>query len=780
MLKKIKFKLPTILSISAIILTSIAITYKIMNREKGQTITIYHTNDMHGCLTSSYSPDGKLLQIGADVLISIKKNTKDCMLLDAGDCTQGTNWTSDSHGEKMIELMNAVGYDIMTLGNHEFDYGKEALRINSELANFPMISANTLDENGIPFLQSETNNGCNMIKEICGKKIGFFGITTSETPYSTHPDNTKGVIFKDEVQTSKQQVDYLKQQGADIIVAIMHLGNSDKNVSSEQVALEVPGIDVIIDGHSHEVYSKTVGHTLIQQTGTKAQRLGKIEIAFCSDGRFSIQPQIIKASDLIDPMNPDAMQYTPDPQVRALSDKTVSNIPDSFKTVIGKTDSGLYGGEYSKTRICRLQDTNLGLLMGDALLLRAKDYLSEVGPKDNFEIVSLQNGGGIRSSISPGFVSSGDIMNVFPFPNKVSISQVSPRDLYQILENGVKSIHLENGLLTGADGAFPNVGGMRFEYDITKAPMIFNDEKDKIISEGSRIVKIILLNEDGTDKKVLDRNDTKSNIAFVSNTFQCCGGDHYIMLKNLKSLTNDGDPLGIVLSDYIKRLTFDNNGGFKYPVNLSRAKLIGSETLFNRSDVTVTIRENSAIFRDGNVTMQIDGGQPFKSKTDSEGNIILKDLEQGPHDIKVSKKGFHMNAYINNRIGITHADIFLENVSKRNVDNVTNIISGISRQEKSDINKYVHFARSAYESLSEKEKLLVTNYENLVKAERNMNILIPSAVQGLGNFPTTSKRHTIITIIILVGSMWILFMFIRNKSTSRYINLFRFKTKYNN
>lgn len=724
-------------------------------------ITIFHTNDMHGALDSRYTPEGKLIQIGVDVLKALKDSTPNSILVDAGDATQGEMLAASSQGSKIIELMNAAGYDIMALGNHEFDYGVDSLKLNAALAKFKMISANVYDGEN-PVLFSDTNNGSNVIIEKNGKKIGFFGLTTCEAKFSTHPTNVENLIFKDEAQIARQQYQILKQQNCDIIICIAHIGST----GIDAVAAEAPQIDLIIDGHSHEVYSRTVGHTIIQQIGTKSKNVGKIEVEFMPSGEFNINTGIIKSVELINPLEQTNHQIIPDAKVSALCRDMLQSLSESFKIIVGKTDSGLYGGEYRKTRICRLHDTNLGLLIADALVHHCKKFLVESGIKSELHVVSLQNGGGVRTTVAPKFISVGDILNIFPFPNRAAIKLLNPNQLYDLLENGFKSIRLQNGVLTGTDGAFPHVGGMRIEFDINEEPMKFNADRTAIISQGQRIKKIFLIDENGSDIMQLNRDDHDTQIALVTNNFEASGGDQYIMLKDLPSLSSDGELLKQILCDYIKFITFKNNGSFSYPVTLSRTKLVNCENLFGQYDVTLKIKENSKKLMNESVNIKIDDqGDIYTEKTDENGTLIIKNLQPGPHEIKVSRENHHMNAYVNNTIGVDSADIFLENTAKQEIDNVINLINGISQQKISDMNDYVSFARSAYESLPQEYRGSVSNYEYLLSAEK-ANIDLNSQNTDITKIYAQSVINPFYTTAIVLILLFALYLIIHRSKTS--------------
>lgn len=716
MLKNRRSKI--ILKISTFILTLIPIFFiisSIIANNHSEIITIYHTNDMHSRLESKYTPDGKLVQIGADILKTVKDSTPNSILIDAGDCTQGTLLGSHSRGNDIINLMNLAGYDIMIPGNHEFDYGIDSLKENIKSANFPIISANLLNNDKSPFLKSDKSNGCNIIKNINNKKIGFFALTTSTTKYQTNPDNIEGIVFEDELITAKKQVQYLKNQKVDAIVGITHIGNT------ESIIKEIPDIDIMIDGHSHEEYTKTLGKTVIQQTGSLSKKLGKIEIQFGPKGISKINPQIIDAENLLNPSNNLIIQYMPNYDIEKFCQEKLNNINRTYNTVAGKITTTLYGGDYEKISINRLQDTNLGNLIGDSLIFEARELLKKYNINDKIDIVSIQNGGGIRTSILGGVVSYGDVLNVSPFDNNIIIKEVTPKNIYQILENGVKSIYFKDNILQGTDGAFPNVGGMRFEFDINEKPTKFNEEKNKIISHGNRVKKVVLINKDGTDKKILDRNDDKTKIALASNNFTTSGGDQYIMIKDLKSIHENESILHDVILNYIKHITINHSSSVNYYSKDSRCKIINEEDMFGNFDATIVIKDDSVILNNKLVKIKIDDNTPFETVSDSNGIVKIQNLSPGSHDISIKCGEFIANFYVNNKIGITSPNVILINETQKNIKDVINIIGDIRNQPYQNINLYISFARKSYNLLSDYEKSQIYNYNTLLLYEKNSN-----------------------------------------------------------
>ena len=209
-----------------------------------KTVTIYTTNDIHGVVEESGTA------IGLAQTAGIAASTDDSLLVDAGDATQGASFATITQGADVIKMMNAAGYDVMTAGNHEFDYGADVLLSNVSAANFPILGANVLRD-GSPLLEP------NAVITAGGHKIGFIGITTVATATSTNPSKLAGITFEDEVKTTKEQIAKLSDT-ADTIIIVCHLGNNQTAVKCTSEDLikaltpeEQSKIAAVIDGHSH-------------------------------------------------------------------------------------------------------------------------------------------------------------------------------------------------------------------------------------------------------------------------------------------------------------------------------------------------------------------------------------------------------------------------------------------------------------------------------------------------------------------------------------------------
>lgn len=681
-----------------------------------KVITIYHTNDIHGRVASTYSSDGQLTQIGADVLKNIKDQTPNSILVDAGDATQGVTIATYSQGADIIEMMNAAGYDGMTLGNHEFDYGPDVLKQNAEKAKFPVVSANTrLSDTGVPFLKGiNGNNGCNFIKEIAGKKIGFFGITTEESAYKTNPKNVIGVSFLDPLETSKQQIKELKEQGADVIIGMMHIGITEsETLNSRELAQNLDGIDAIIDGHSHSEVSEEIGEVKLQQTGSGAKNLGKIEIQFASDGSVVIHKKLMSASEV-------GTEFTANPEVTGLYNQLYEAQRPLLEKIIAKTESTLYAGTYGGKSIARAGETNLGDLMADAMLWNGKQFIAgdNLFQDKDIPIVSLQNGGGIRETLEAGYITKANIAEMLSSGNCISMKEITPKQLYITLESGVcklKAPALKGEPLTGEDGRYPQIAGMRFEMDLSKTP--YNAQSPGT-NEGERVTKVVLLNEDGTDQRELLRADDSTKIVLVSNDFETSGGDGYDILKTLPSI-GEGDVLEKVFTDYLTHLVLTNGEAISYPFFQNRSSILKSEELYGAYEGILSVNKGKDPLALETVTIALDDQPSNLLQTDAEGKIELKELASGPHNIRVSYDGMIADVYLNELNGLKNGTAVLEDKSQQQIEQTIELIDQISEQTKENA-AFVKFVRSCYDSLPELSKDQVINSTKLIEAEKSL------------------------------------------------------------
>jgi 2',3'-cyclic-nucleotide 2'-phosphodiesterase (5'-nucleotidase family) len=236
------------------------------------TLTLLHTNDLHSHVWEPNQAQG-LVRL-ATIIRDIRANMPNVLLLDAGDIIHGTPEAKTFHGQAILDAMNALKYDVATVGNHEFDQGPGVLQAAVKQADFPMLSANVVDKTtGEPF------GGLKpwIVLTRGGARIGIFGLTTPTTVQIEWPRTLEKVTFTNPYEAARKAVQDLRNEAhVDAVIALSHLGFAD----DKTLAAEVSGIDIIIGGHSHTTIAEQVwiNDVLIAQTGAYGRALGRIDL----------------------------------------------------------------------------------------------------------------------------------------------------------------------------------------------------------------------------------------------------------------------------------------------------------------------------------------------------------------------------------------------------------------------------------------------------------------------------------------------------------------------
>ncbi len=479
----------------------------------GAKLVILHTNDTHSRVMEGKNDGMGFAKLTAKIL-KIRAENPNVILLDAGDTLHGQTFATLNKGENIVKLMNQMKYDAMTPGNHDFNYDQHQLLTLAGQMAFPLLSANIKKVDGTYFLPANT------IKEIGGIKIGLFALSSPETAYKTHPNNVAGLTFTHPITEAKTMVAEL-QAKTDVIVCLSHLGlDTSSEFTSRKVAEAVPGIDVIVDGHSHTVLKNglKVGSTLIGQTGEYDKNLGIIELTI-TDGEVTQSTATLFTKE-------DAATLPANPVMTAL----ISDLDRANKVMtdvkVGTT-TVLLDGERSHVR---RGETNLGNLITAAML-------DATGAE-----VAFTNGGGIRASIDAGDITKGEVITVLPFGNYVVVKSVTGQDLLDALELGVGKYPEENG-------SFPHVAGIQFTFDQGK-------------TAGSRIVS--------TAAKGAPI-DPKAHYVMATNDFMAAGGDGFTMFNDDK-IIGEFPPLEELLATYLAKSAVVSPG------TDDRVKIIGRPT----------------------------------------------------------------------------------------------------------------------------------------------------------------------------------------------------------
>ena len=479
----------------------------------GKTV-ILHTNDVHGAI-EGYA---YITALKADY----EAKGAEVILVDAGDYSQGEVYVSDTKGLDAVEMMNVTGYDVVTLGNHEFDYGYAQLKENMTKADFKILCANVYGEDGTPIFDA---NYTYTTKS--GVKIGFFGMETPEAQTKANPALIKGLKFDTDLKAvAEKQLEALKDD--DVVIALSHLGvdDSSKPYTSYDLYNAAKGIDFIIDGHSHSVMTKGKNGEPIQSTGTKFANIGVIVIDDAS--------KKIESNSLYEIKEDTAK----DAAVAAAAQKIIDRIDKEYGAVFAKSKVELNGAKAPNGN--RDGETNNGDLITDAMLWKVMQNKEGLTVNED-HVVAITNGGGIRAAIKVGDVTKKDIKTVLPFGNTIEVIYVTGTELLEALEASTFCV-------PESIGGFPQVSGISYTIS-TGAVYDANAETYPASTYyGPKSINRVTINS--INGKEFKANDT---YAVVTNNFCAEGGDTYYAFAAATSKFDTGVTLDMAVMDYITK-----------------------------------------------------------------------------------------------------------------------------------------------------------------------------------------------------------------------------------
>jgi len=434
-------------------------------------ITILSINDFHGSL----APAGK--NVGAAKLVdAIKtersKNPEGTIIVSAGDNYQGSAMSNLLYGEPVSAMFKEMGLELSAVGNHEFDWGVDKITKWAEEGELTFVCTNIYDK--------RTNEPVDwaepfVIIERKGVKVGFIGLASPETAYKTLKANVENYEFRDPVEIITEWVPKVKDAGADIIIALTHLGSfQDKegNITGEAAALcEVDGVDAVISAHTHQGVSGLINDKPIIQAYKNGRTIGKITFIFDEDNK------LISAEPLLDHLYKRADTLKDDANTLALYEKYEEKLRPVLGKVLGKTTVDLDHDRWAGPS-----------LLGEWTCEIMKD---KVGVQ-----IAMTNGGGLRTSIPAGEITAGKLYEVMPFDNTLYIMKLSGADIKANIEHGIMN----------DDIGWIQIAGVK---------VIYNPKAEA----GNRIVSMVL--EDGTPVE-MDKYYT-----VVTNDFMATGGDNY-------------------------------------------------------------------------------------------------------------------------------------------------------------------------------------------------------------------------------------------------------------
>ena len=477
----------------------------------GKTV-ILHTNDVHGAV------DGYayIAQLKADY----EAKGAEVILVDAGDYSQGKTYVSVTKGADAVTMMNAAGYDVVTLGNHEFDYGYAQLKENMSKAKFKVVCADVFNEDGTPIFDASYTYTTKS-----GVKVGFFGMETPETQTKANPALIKGLTFATDDAFTKAAADQVAAlKDADVVICLAHLGVDAESAPyrSTDLYAAVKGIDFIIDGHSHSVMTKGEKGEPIQSTGTAFANIGVIVIDNAT--------KKIESNSLFEIKEDTAKDAT----VAAAAKTIVDRVDAEYDVVFAKSEVTLNGAKAPNGN--RDSETNNGDLITDAMLWKVMQN-KEGLTVDADHVVAITNGGGIRAAIEPGDVTKKDINTVLPFGNTVVTIYITGEELLEVLEASTYSLPV---------GGFPQVAGINYTISTAVAYDANAETYPASTYYGPKSINRVTINS--INGKEFKADDT---YAVVTNDFSAAGGDTYYAFKAATAKFDTGIPLDEAVMEYV-------------------------------------------------------------------------------------------------------------------------------------------------------------------------------------------------------------------------------------
>lgn len=481
----------------------------------GKRLVILHTNDLQGQIMP-FSEAGNKAELGGFARIAakvqeFKESADNVILLDAGDTIQGTLFTKVFGGVYVGELMSKIGYNAVTIGEHDFDEGPEGLKNYIKSSSYPFLAAN------VDISESKELNGLiapYVILDVNSLKVGVFGLITPDA--NLFAKTGPYVKIADPKEASRKVIDEIKPK-SDIIIALTHLGITE----DRKLASSVSGIDVIVGGGSKTKLSVPIivnnpegGKTIIVQAKNQGQFLGKLEVAVKDKKTSLVGYKLLPIDNSV----------VPEPKLAEIINKLQDKLEKESHKAIGSSNVEF---DAIKSHI-RTSETNLGDLFAQAI----KEAFPEVD-------IALQNSGGIRGEEikAKGNITMKDVWEWHPYENKIVLVTLTGKQVKEVIERGVSSLPISKG-------TFLQVAGLSYTVDLTGLPQELSSDNAAINFQGDRVMDIKV------NGKPLNYNQ---NYRVAVNDFMVNGGDGFVTLAKAQDIVITNKSLVDVVVAYIKK-----------------------------------------------------------------------------------------------------------------------------------------------------------------------------------------------------------------------------------
>lgn len=454
-------------------------------------LVILHTNDTHGHPLKFFdnpAPDVGGLPARAMLVKEIRSQYQNVLLLDAGDFNTGRPESNFFKAEPEIIGYNYIGYDAVTLGNHEFDNSLKILANQMKSAKFPFLAANVKNKAGKHIAKPY------IIKKYKGFKVAVFGLTTKTSEIVSNPENVKDLLFEDEVETAQALVPQLRKQ-ADVVIALVHLGiDATDDTGSRRLAKMVPGIDLIVDGHSHTYLNEplVVNNIPIVQAKQWGLYLGKGVMTLEDKKVTGFKWELIPINLKEKVKNPDGSSSLKFSGAEIKEDQELLNLLQPYAAKVDEILSEVIGTaeDFFPQSMVRKEETALGNLVADSMLWQTRNLNTDF---------AIQNGGGLRADLPAGTITKKTIYEILPFDNSVVVVTIKGADLIPLFDFIAT---------TPGKGAFPQVSeGVSFTINTATGKC------EDILIKGKPI-------------------DPERIYRIATNSFMAVGGDGYQAFEN--------------------------------------------------------------------------------------------------------------------------------------------------------------------------------------------------------------------------------------------------------
>ena len=562
-------------------------TKRFLQSEKSNDIVILHTNDVHCGVQDSIGYDGLMLY--KKQLLQKHNNV---ILVDAGDHIQGGTIGQITSGEAIIDIMNELEYDVVTLGNHEFDYGIEQLETIKNSLTCGYISSNYCYKKN-----KESIYPPYKIIEKSGKKIGFIGVATPETltkSYLITLLDDKGELIYDFLTENHNQelyervqkhIDELQEKKVDYIIILANMGKGGDSLEEDtsiELLKNLKNVNALIDGHTHLIYSektpdKNNNNVILVQTGTKLTNIGVLTIhengTLSHENIDEVPYDPTLAEQTLNVTRSSKIRYVDKDMSEFLND-IYDSFSDKLNEVIGKSDFLI--NVYKNATESTDSHTQLSRIGENALCNLVADSMRELGEGD----ITILNAGTVRADINKGNITYQNVLNVLPYSDDIIVKEITGQTILEALEFGVRNFPEQNA-------RFPQVSHITYKLDTSINSSVVVDE-NKVFKKlgGENRVYDIKINGEKLDLK---KKYTISSRYFILN-----GGDGYSMFANCETIKTSLGVDNEVLLHYIRN---NSNGTIPIKYKAAEGRLLKTNgkiyddisiSLFGINDINIT------------------------------------------------------------------------------------------------------------------------------------------------------------------------------------------------